>query len=128
MWNGGQRKLPGTVFIVRRVVCASGLFSTAAIANEQTSLWVKASEDVLDTACRSPKVSIEGVQGAIITGLIAAHLDGLHRYRMLFAIAVALAQDLGLHRIDHQLNSSMANAAQAEIGRRVWWYLCASDW
>ncbi|GAD96578.1 hypothetical protein NECHADRAFT_47622 [Paecilomyces variotii No. 5] len=108
--------------------CAYGLFSTPAVANEQASLWIKAAEDVLDIACRSPKVSMEGVQGAIIIGFVAAHLDGLHRYQMLFAMAVVLARDLGLHRIDHPSNSKMANTAQAEIGRRVWWHLCTSDW
>ncbi|KUJ06325.1 uncharacterized protein LY89DRAFT_726634 [Mollisia scopiformis] len=108
--------------------CVYGLFTTSAGANDQASLWIKATEDVLDMACQSPKVSIEGVQGAIILGFVAAHVDGLHRYRVLFAIAVVLARDLGLHRIDHPSNASMANTARAEIGRRVWWYLCASEW
>lgn len=108
--------------------CAYGLFSTSAEANDQAALWIKAAEDVLDFACRSPKVSIEGVQGAIIIGFVAAHLGGLHGCRVLFATGVVLARDLGLHRIDHPSNAGMANTAQAEIGRRVWWYLCASDW
>lgn len=108
--------------------CSSGLFTTSTEANDQVSLWTKAGEDVLDVASRSPNVSIEGVQGAIITAFLAAHIDGLHRYRLLFGASVVLARNLGLHRIDHPSNSRMANTAQAEIGRRVWWWLCAYDW
>lgn len=108
--------------------CAYGLYSTSSEANEQTSLWIATAEDVLDIACRSPKVSIEGVQGSILTGFVAAHVDGLHRYRMLFGMSIVLARDLALHRIDHPSNTVMANTAEAEIGRRIWWYLCSSDW
>ncbi|KAH8901375.1 hypothetical protein GQ53DRAFT_835202 [Thozetella sp. PMI_491] len=110
--------------------CAYGVYSASADANEQGPLWLKAAEDVLDMARRSPSpmLSIEGVQGVIIVGFIAAHLDGLARYRMLFAVSVVLARDLGLHRIDHPSNLGAATTSQAEIGRRVWWYLCASDW
>ncbi|KAF2092866.1 hypothetical protein NA57DRAFT_69468 [Rhizodiscina lignyota] len=103
--------------------CAYGLFPTSAEANDQASLWIKAAEDVLDIACRSPKVSMEGVQGAVLVGFVASHLDGLHRCRVLFAMGIVLARDLGLHRIDHPSNAGMANTARAEIGRRIWWYL-----
>ena len=108
--------------------CAYGLFSTSVKANDQASLWIKAAEDALDIACRSPKVSIEGVQGAVIIRFVAANIDGLHRCRVLFPMGLVLARDLGLHRVDHPFNANMANTAQSEIGRRIWWYLCASDW
>ncbi|CAH0044340.1 unnamed protein product [Clonostachys solani] len=85
-------------------------------------------EDVLEATSQRRKISIEGVQGMILVGFMVAHIDGLHRYRVLFANALVLARDLGLHRIDHPHNSGKANTSQAEIERRVWWYLCASDW
>ncbi len=79
-------------------------FYLPAEANEQASTWIRAAEDVLDVACRSPKPSIEAVQGAIITGFIAGHLEGLHRYRSLFCYCCSISSRLRLHRIDYILD------------------------
>ncbi|KAL9109984.1 MAG: hypothetical protein Q9227_005507 [Pyrenula ochraceoflavens] len=43
-------------------------------------------------------------------------------------MALLIARELGLHRIDHPSNRDMSNTAQAEMGRRAWWYICASEW
>ncbi|CAH0038210.1 unnamed protein product [Clonostachys rhizophaga] len=134
-----QEVQPGHFIRVLRIIAAAtyswaqsdgvnGAFSSLSDANEQVSLWITAAEDVVEATSRRRKISIEGVQGMILIGFMAAHIDGLHRYRVLFANTLVLAQDLGLHRIDHPLNSGKANTSQAEIKRRVWWYLCASDW
>lgn len=109
--------------------CRHGLFSTPAEANKQALLWVKALEYVLDVAHRSTRMSIEAVQGTIIVLFVLASLEGItHRCRSLKSMALFLARDLGLHRIDHPSNTNMVKTAQAEIGRRVWWYIAASDW
>jgi hypothetical protein len=108
--------------------CIHGLFATSAEANSQAPLWIKAAEEILDIANRSSKVSIEKVQGIILVGFVVAHLEGLHRHRALFATSMVLARDLGLHRIDHPSNTDLVQTTQAEIGRRIWWHLCASDW
>jgi hypothetical protein len=109
--------------------CEHGLFSTSAEANEQALLWVKATQDVLDIAHKSTSVSMEGIQGIIIVGFVLANIEGFSRRCLsLYSTALSLARNLGLHRIDHPSNADMANTAQAEIGRRVWWYLCATDW
>jgi hypothetical protein len=109
--------------------CNHGLFLTTSEANHQTPLWIKATEDILDIAHRSTHVSLEGIQGIIIVTFAVANLEGFsRRCRSLYSLALLLARDLGLHRIDHPSNVDMANTAHAEIGRRVWWYLCASDW
>lgn len=50
------------------------------------------------------------------------------RYRSLISTGVLLSRELGLHRIDHESNEANANTIQAEVGRRVWWYLIATDW
>lgn len=106
-----------------------GLFTTPAEANEQTLHWVRVAEDVIhmNHYCL-PKCSIEIVQGTTIVGFLAAHVDSLHKSRVFLNIAIRFAQELGLHRIDHPANGAMATSAEAEIGRRVWWYLCSSDW
>ena len=109
--------------------CERGLFSTSTEANSQSSLWVKATENVLDIAHRTGCVSIEGIQGIIIASFVVANSEGIsRRCRSMYNMALLLARELGLHHLDHPSNAHLACSAQAEIGRRVWWYLVASDW
>lgn len=109
--------------------CERGLFSTSAEANSQTPMWIKATEDVLDIAHRTACVSIEGIEGIIIVFFVSVNLEGFSRRgRFLYSMAILLARELGLHCLDHPSKAHLANSAQAEIGRRVWWYLVASDW
>jgi hypothetical protein len=74
-----------------------------------------------------PNRSIEIVQGIIIIGFLATHVDSLHKSQVLLNIAIRFAQELGLHRIDDPANGAMATSAEAEMGRRIWWYKCSSD-
>ena len=106
-----------------------GLFATCAEPHRRSALWVKAAEDLVDIAHRSTKISFEGLQGLIILTFIAASYKGFSR-RCWFLMnnALALARELGLHWIDHPTNADNANTAEAEVGRRIWWYLVASDW
>lgn len=109
--------------------CDRGLFSTAAEANCQPPLWIKATEDVLDIGHRTACVSVEGIQGIIIVSFVLGNLEGIsRRCRSLYNMALLLARELGLHRLDHPSYAHVAKSVQAEIGRRVWWYLVASDW
>ena len=135
----GQVK-PGTMILLLSIFascthswvqqdCERGLFSTSIEANSQSSLWVKATEDVLDIAHRTGCVSIEGIQGIIIASFVVGNLEGIsRRCRSMYNMALLLARELGLHYLDHPSNAHLAYSAQAEIGRRVWWYLVASDW
>lgn len=109
--------------------CERGLFSTSAEANSQTPMWIKATEDVLDIAHRTVRVSIEGIQGIIIVFFVLGNLEGIsRRCRSLYSMAFVLARELGLHCLDHPSKTHLTNSAESEIGRRVWWYLAASDW
>jgi hypothetical protein len=109
--------------------CARGLFSTSAEANCQSLLWVKAIEDVLDIAHRTASEAIEGIQGIIITSFVLMNLEGAsRRCKSLWNMAFMVARELGLHCLDHPSNTNLANSPQREMGRRVWWYLAASDW
>jgi hypothetical protein len=109
--------------------CERGLFPTSVEANRQSPLWVKAIEDVLDIAHRTTGVSIEGIQGIIIASFVVGNSEGFsRRCKSLYNMALLLARELELHCLDHPSNANLANSAQAEIGRRVWWYLVASDW
>jgi hypothetical protein len=109
--------------------CSRGLFSECVEANIQAPLWVKAFEDVLDVAHRTMGVSIEGIQGLNIAASVVLSISGFsRRYKALFNMALLLAIDAGLHLLDHPSNADSANLARTEIGRRLWWYLVASDW
>lgn len=106
-----------------------GLFKTCEEPHRRSALWVKATEDLLDIAHRTTRISLEGIQGIIIVTFVAASYKGFSR-RCWFLMnnALALAREIGLHCIDHPSYADRANTAEAEVGRRVWWYLVASDW
>jgi multisubunit Na+/H+ antiporter MnhG subunit len=109
--------------------CECGLFTTPENAHTQPSFWIKAIEDLLDVAHRTTSVSLEGIQGVIIAVFVMANLEGFsRRCRSLWNMALLLGRELQLHLIDHPSKSHLAGSAQAEMGRRVWWYLVASDW
>lgn len=112
----------------------ANLFSTAEAANQLTLVWVKATLDVLDNSRDSGSLSIEILQAIIIVSMVVCNLEGVsQRYRTLLATALTLGRELGLHRLNEseQIFPSNVRAlkmAEAEIGRRVWWYLIATDW
>ncbi|TVY30615.1 putative transcription factor lepB [Lachnellula hyalina] len=109
--------------------CGRGLFSTCAEANKQSIGWIKAVEDVLDISHRTSSVPIEGIQAISIASFVLLNMEGFtRRTKALFNMALNLSRDLGLHYLDHPSNAQSANSAQTEIGRRVWWYLVATDW
>ncbi|KND92531.1 hypothetical protein TOPH_02611 [Tolypocladium ophioglossoides CBS 100239] len=113
---------------------ARGLYANAAEANSQTTAWLKAALDVVDYAQRTAHVSLECTQGMIILFFVLCSLEGVSsRARALVAQSIAMGRELALHCIDYPNNAAASDPAQmntikTEIGRRVWWYLAASDW
>lgn len=105
------------------------LFSSSAQANAQTPLWIRATQTVLNAEQSGPPLALETVQGIIILSFLVCNLEGVSlRYRSLISTGLLLSRQLGLHRIDHESNTPSANTIQAEMGRRAWWYLVATDW
>lgn len=106
-----------------------GLFATTAEAHSYTSFLVEVADDLLDIARRSTRVSIEGVQACIVLLFVPENVEAFwRRCRALHTTGVSLARELGLHCIDLPSKTEEMNTIQAEIGRRVWWHLVASDW
>jgi hypothetical protein len=139
--QGRHQPKPGPVILLLSIfACATnswttsdceeyGLHATPTTAIDQTVFWARAAQDVLHISLDEATTSVEGIQGAIIIFFLLAKLEGMSRKcRRLYASTFYLARDLGLHRIDHPDNASKADSMEAEIGRRVFWYLCASDW
>jgi hypothetical protein len=107
-----------------------GLFVTTAEAQVHASFWVEVAEDLLDIARRTTRVSIEGVQACVVLLFVPENLEAFwRRCRSLHAVGLILARELGLHCIDLPSKKIYeTNTIEAEIGRRVWWHLVATDW
>lgn len=110
------------------------LFSSVSDAHSQALSWQKAGLDVLDHLQRDSHVSLEATQAMILLCYSVVNLEGVTiKFRNIFSRAVAMARELGLHCIDLprrllSLVTPKHSLLEAEIGRRVWWYLCSTDW
>ncbi|KAI4912032.1 hypothetical protein J4E90_006852 [Alternaria incomplexa] len=105
------------------------LFLSSTQARSQTSTWIKATYTVLETLQEGPSLALEAIQGIIILSYVLCNIEGVSlRYRSLISTGLLLCREMGLHRIDHVFNADAAQTLKAEVGRRVWWYLTATDW
>ncbi|RSL43309.1 hypothetical protein CEP54_015142 [Fusarium duplospermum] len=109
------------------------LFCGVSEARSQASLWQKAGIDVLDHIQQSPHVSLESTQALVILCYSIVNLEGVSvKYGALFSRAITMARELGLHCIDSPRqvlgHRSGFTKLEAEVGRRIWWYLCTTDW
>ncbi|KAJ6028105.1 hypothetical protein N7540_003681 [Penicillium herquei] len=125
--------LASTTFFWTELDMQSPLFSSVTEANEQATLWLKVALDVLEYSRRKALDSLEDVQAMIVVGFMITNLVGIASQAWyVFSNAIAVARRLNLHRIDHPrrgtIDGSHPDSIQAEIGRRVWWYLVATDW
>lgn len=135
---------PGTVALLLSILASTtfswnirdpvDIFPTVDDADRQSELWVKATMDVLEYSRRMTRGALEDVQAMIVLSFVVCNLESMSsRYRNLINTAILLARELSLHRIDHPYNNASMNLPQsdsilAEIGRRIWWYLVATDW
>ncbi|KAJ5128888.1 hypothetical protein N7448_002598 [Penicillium atrosanguineum] len=128
--------LTSTTFFWTERDMATPLFSSVEEANGQFTTWMKLALEVLEYSRRTRSDSLEDVQATIIVCFAICNVVGItSQVRSLFYTANSVAWHLGLHRIDHPHNTENTdheflspNTVRAEIGRRVWWYLVASDW
>lgn len=105
------------------------IFPSAVEINSQTPFWIKSAMNVIKNGENGPPLALETIQGIIILAFAVSNTEGVSlRYRSLISTGLLLSRELGLHRIDHESNAATANTIRAEMGRRVWWYLVATDW
>ncbi|KAL2841581.1 hypothetical protein BJY01DRAFT_257013 [Aspergillus pseudoustus] len=103
-------------------------------ANRGAFTWLKSTLDLLDYASQMSGDTLEGTQARIIVSSLMCNLEGVSpRYRSLLLTAITSARELGLHKIDYHGDLAIkdiqsSGTVEAEIGRRVWWYLAATDW
>ncbi|KIY02593.1 uncharacterized protein Z520_01058 [Fonsecaea multimorphosa CBS 102226] len=103
---------------------------SALEATQASAFWVNMTQEVIESSRRTAARKLEDIQAAIILGFLLFHGEGFStRARCLFSTAAAMARDLSLHKIDAPGNAaSQQNALEAEIRRRVWWHVVATDW
>lgn len=107
----------------------SPLFSSSAEANAQTAFWIKQTYEVLEGGQAGPPQALETVQGIVILSFLICNTQGvLLRYRSLISMGLLLSRELGIHWTDRESEFPPPNTIRVEMGRRVWWYLVATDW
>nr|OQO19132.1 hypothetical protein B0A51_12987 [Rachicladosporium sp. CCFEE 5018] len=95
--------------------------------------WLRCSRDLLDYCTRSGSSDLQMVQTNIIAMFLIYHLEGISpASRHLHAAAIVAAKNMGLHVMDG-MHSRVKEVTQrqiidAEVRRRVWWHLTATDW
>lgn len=105
-----------------------------AEASVESLSWIRITLDVLEHSQRGNLGSIESLQAMIVVSFLIGNIEGAsQRFRSMTAAALTLARELGLHRIDQGKNnwtteSRVRGMVDAEVGRRLWWYLAATDW
>jgi hypothetical protein len=109
------------------------IFSSTEEANGQSIRWMKLALEMVEYSCYMHTESLEDVQAMIILIFVTTNLVGIaSQARYIVNMAISMAKELSLHRIDHPHNYNVdvppRDSARAEISRRVWWYLVATDW
>lgn len=103
-------------------------------ANSQAIIFTTSTLSALAYCKSIGPGTLEEIQAMIILAFVVSHLEGLsRRYWSLFAEATMMSRALGLHLIDDEHRKLLkahpaSNSIRTEIGRRVWWYLVATDW
>lgn len=114
-----------------KILTVSPALSLMSVAEARACsiLWMKATFDHLDYSRHIGSGCIEDVQAIITVFFLIYNLEGFSaRARTGFGQGIAIARDLGLHRIDHPTEKKDRDSMETEMARRVWWYICGTDW
>lgn len=96
--------------------------------------WAKATFDCLDTSTRLGSYGLEDLQAIVTVFFLMYSIEGFSsRSRTGIGLAIFIAKDLGLHRLDcppTTLHRALrpGQKVDLEVKRRVWWHLTATDW
>lgn len=137
--------IPGTIALLLTIFASSMALQAAISRHENllgidaptaqaaTTVWVKAAFDCLDHSRRLGLGNLADLQATSTVFFLMYSLEGFSsRSRAGIGSALALAKELGLHRIDHpsnvQTTTDRQTQIETEVKRRVWWHLTATDW
>ncbi|KAK2594259.1 hypothetical protein QQS21_008038 [Conoideocrella luteorostrata] len=106
------------------------LYSSHVEANLQCPIWADAAFALSDEIKRRGQPSIVCLQGQTITFKVSSYVEGSSvRTRSLLSTSIAMARDMGFHRIDMPgENVNLGSPTETEIARRLWWDIVIFDW
>lgn len=108
----------------------SRLFESHSGAGSQCATWIDAAFAISDEVTRRGLTSIVCLQAHTILTKVSCYIEGSSvRNRSLVNASIAMARELGIHRVDLPgeklgLNSPM----EIEMARRLWWDNTTLDW
>lgn len=143
--TGGKPRL-GVIALLTSIFASSAAFQ-AAVGDKRDLLgitrsdaekvchaWAYTTFTCLDPSTRMGLYSLEDLQALVTIFFLMYNLEGFSaRTRTGMGLAIGIARDLGLHRLDypamvqHKLLDP-GDKVDVEIKRRVWWHIAASDW
>ena len=109
-------------------------FTSVQDSTTMSIRWLKSALDTLDHSHRSNTASLEDIQATVILGFLIYNIEGWSaKCRSMFASALTLARELSLHKLDSPIQrrangSAVDGPVDAEIKRRLWWHIAATDW
>lgn len=103
--------------------------STTDSVTRAGSVWTDSALRLIHYCQRAGHDSLEALQGITILAAVVGSIEGAsHRHRCLLNHALTMARVLKLHTSDHPEGPGAASPVEAEVRRRVWWYLASTDW
>lgn len=122
--------IASTLFYWTELDCGLGSpFTSVSTAINQSLSWLRVTIFMLETCHRLTFFSIELLQATIGVSLIAGNVETIsQRYRHLLTMGLTMAYDMRLHLTDHPDNNGKCDKIEAEVKRRLWWHLVATDW
>lgn len=109
----------------------SRLFESHVEGTSQCATWLDAAFAVSDEVKRRALATLVCLQAQTILMKVSCFMEGSSvRNRTLFSTSIAMARELGIHRIDSpgETKLGLNSAVEVEIARRVWWDNVTIDW
>ncbi|KAG6091865.1 hypothetical protein E4U30_006235 [Claviceps sp. LM220 group G6] len=108
------------------------LFDSHEEAISRCATWIDAAFAMSDEFKRRGLASLVCLQAQTILSKVSCYMEGSSvRNRTLSSHSIAMARELGIHRIDlpgEERSSAFQTEIEVEIARRVWWDNVALDW
>ncbi|KAG5962072.1 hypothetical protein E4U57_007318 [Claviceps arundinis] len=110
----------------------SMLFDSHEEAISRCTTWIDAAFAMSDEFKRRGLTSLVCLQAQTVLSKVSCYMEGSSvRNRTLGSNSIAMARELGIHRIDlpgEERSSAFQTEIEVEMARRVWWDNVALDW
>ncbi|KAG5949795.1 hypothetical protein E4U53_005763 [Claviceps sorghi] len=109
----------------------SRLFGSHVEAVSRCATWIDASFAMSDEVKRRGLTSLVCLQAHTILMKVSCYVEGSSvRNRSLVSTSIAMAREMGIHRIDlpGEKRLGINSAIEVEVARRVWWDNVTIDW